>query len=48
MNSIAYKMCRGDTFAERILVHNPVQKHPLRRPRKHRDNIKLDAMVYSL
>jgi hypothetical protein len=40
-------MCRGDTFAFRILVHKPVQKHPLRRSRKCRDNIKLDVMGYS-
>ena len=42
------KMCRGNTIAYRILVHKPVQKNPLRRPRKCRDNIKLDIMRYSL
>jgi len=44
MNNIAYIMCRGDIFSFRILVHKPVQKRPLRRPRKCGDNIKLDVM----
>jgi hypothetical protein len=41
-------MCRGNTFAYGILVHKPVQKCPLGKPRKYRDNIKLVVMGYSL